>query len=343
MELGVIGLVTAEGTTRVWTREGSIDLEVAEPERLRALLGEHRVDNEPMLPGGVRAEMVLLDPEQRTLLVSAPFRPEDGQIFPLGPAFRVRPARKSEWTDETLELLASWLASRVDSALQHDKALHIFERDAYEQGRRSVQCSLLPDGQGWCVEVGTNAPPRDNEGWAQAPSRDGIARLRLPRDTAVGRGAALLAMMTVASWPGSPLDLVLGWSALGAVDEIPLPQAGQSRNTSTTVRKRRGDHIDALHIPHDAAPRIVAVNRRDVTHWYPHLHGGPVDYVPLTIPGKDDHEVYVNARYADFDGSMVNVLATALLESRGIGMFLGHMRGDALLVRAPGRAEYPRP
>ncbi|NMR20973.1 hypothetical protein [Cellulomonas fimi] len=84
------------------------------------------------------------------------------------------------------------------------------------------------------------------------------------------------------------------------------------------------------------------IDRRDVTRWYQYLSGGPAEGVLLEIAGMRDHELYVNSRYPNLDPSAVNDTATAILEHFGVRMSLGHIRGDALLMRAAG-SRYPKP
>lgn len=349
MELGLIGLVTDEATVRVWTRRGFSDLQVAEPDRLRGLLGARRVDREPMLPGGLWAEMVLYDLEGRSLTVSAPFQPEDGQFFPLGPAFDVRPARTAPvWSDRSLKLLVTWAANRINLAGQNGEILHILERDRAQQGRRRLACYFVQDGEEWRAAIETNAPTSEMPIWSHAELRDGTASLRLPTAAISGESLAMLALMTVAAWPGSPHDLVLGWS--------PAPSGPRNREFESTapprttesaprVRVGRGNYIDVLYISQDWEQdlRLVTIDRRDVTRWYDYLSGGPAEGVQLAMSGIRDHELYVNSRYADLDPALVNDRATAILKHFGVRMYLDHIRGDALLMRAAGGGNYPKP
>jgi len=349
MERGVIGLVTAEATVRVWTRRGAFDLAVAEPDRLRGLLGARRVDREPMLPGGLWAEMVLFDGEARSLTVSAPYQPEDGRFFPLVPPFAVQPARTAPaWSESTFELLTSWIASRIDAAGLHGEILHIRESNTAEQGRRQVSCYFVDDGEEWCAAIQTNAPTDQVPIWSQAGVRDETASIRFPMEANSAESLAMLALMTVAEWPGGPHDLVLGWSPArtGPRPRELDPEPPRTRSgTTPRVRDGRGNQIDVLYVPHDGdeALRLVTIDRRDATRWYRYLNGGPAEGVLLVMPGIHDHELYVNGRYADLDPAAVNDRATAILEHFGVGMYLGHVRGDALLMRAVGGGNYPKP
>lgn len=349
MELGVIGLVTDEGTVRVWTRRGAFDLAVAEPDRLRGLLGARRVDRDPILSGGLWAEMVLFDGEARSLTVSAPYQPEDGRFFPLGPPFAVQPVRTAPaWSESTFELLTMWIASRIDVAGLHGEILHIRESNAAEQGRRQVSCYFVDDGEVWCAAIQTNAPTDDVPIWSQAGVRGGIASIRFPMEANSAESLAMLALMTAAEWPGGPHDLVLGWSPAPSgprrLELDPVSPRNAPKNVPR-VRDGHGNQIDVLHIPHDGDDelRLVTIDRRDATRWYRYLSGGPAEGVLLVMSGMRDHELYVNSRYADLDPATVNDRATAILAHVGVRMYLGQVRGDALLMRATGGGNYPKP
>lgn len=52
--------------------------------------------------------------------------------------------------------------------------------------------------------------------------------------------------------------------------------------------------------------------------------------------------VAVNARYSDLSAESANPRASSLFEMAGVGMFGDEIRGDALMVLAPGRGDYER-
>ncbi len=101
--------------------------------------------------------------------------------------------------------------------------------------------------------------------------------------------------------------------------------------------------ISGLFIPHDVEEpvRLVRVNERDVRSYYPYVSGGPAEAGHLELGG---HAIaaYVNSRYADFEEDTVNLRASALFELAGVGMFLGQIRGDTLLVSPRARGDYER-
>lgn len=347
MELGIPGLVTAEGTLRLWTRQGSFDVQVGAPDRLRDILGGQRVDREPMLPGGALTELLLVDLAEQSLVAVAPFQPTDERLFPLGPPFDFRPVpAPPRWTAATLTLLGEWLATRVESAALRGEALHLFERDAHEQGQRRAHCCYLDEGDGWCGAVGTDAPNDDVELWRTAGQCDGFASLRFPLSGETSAAMAMAAMMSVADWPGGPHDVVLGWSPAPngrrPADATKAPQSSAAMNLD--VPKTTGNVVVGLLVPHDPACdlRLVQVDRRSSVNWQAFLSGGPAEGVGLPLEGFNEHDLYVNARYADLPEATVNHRATTLLQQLGIGMFLGHIRGDALLLRGEGRGSYPR-
>lgn len=61
----------------------------------------------------------------------------------------------------------------------------------------------------------------------------------------------------------------------------------------------------------------------------------------LTISGID-FACYVNSHYLDLDEAWLNERASSLFVMGSVGMAGGGIRGDTLLVLAPGRGEYDR-
>lgn len=103
-----------------------------------------------------------------------------------------------------------------------------------------------------------------------------------------------------------------------------------------------GMAIQGLHIPHgERQLAAVAVDERNAISYYPYVQGGPVEAGHLSISGLN-LAVYVNSRYLTLDESMVNPRASALFEMAGVGMAGGAIRGDALVVLAPGDRDYER-
>lgn len=348
MELAIIGLVSSGGAVRLWTRDGSCDVEVDDPTRLQRLLGGGRVDREAMLPGGVETEMILLDRAARCLTVSAPFQPEDGQFFPLGEPFRICFLTNADvtWSDEVAGDLPERLAGWIERAGANGEVLTIAERDAQARGNRRVQCFFEHDGEEWCAVVTTNAPPENDEVWSQGYVRSGTTVLRLSDDADSPVNLALIAATAFVLWSDSPLDLVLGWSPApdGARPRIALPSPATPEPPREPRSTRGRNHIEAIYIPWslDEPVRVVSVDRRNVVAWYPFVNGGPAEAAHLRWLDVPDHELYVNSRYGDLDASLVNERATSLLEQCGVPMFLDHLRGDTLLVAGPGRGNYPR-
>ena len=100
--------------------------------------------------------------------------------------------------------------------------------------------------------------------------------------------------------------------------------------------------ITGLHIPHDDRPMApVRVNEKNAISYYPYVQGGPVEGGYLAIEGVD-FVVYVNSRYPQLSAETVNPRASSLFEMAGVGMFGDEIRGDALMVLAPGRGDYER-
>jgi hypothetical protein len=101
--------------------------------------------------------------------------------------------------------------------------------------------------------------------------------------------------------------------------------------------------IKALHFPHDQTTPIteVAVNERNAISYYPYVHGGPVEGGYLSLGGFD-LVCYVNSQYTRLPQELINPRASALFELAGVGMVGGAIRGDALLVLAPGHNDYER-
>ncbi len=98
VELAIAGLVTAEGATRLWTREGSRDVLVDRPGELRSLLGSGRVDREAMLPHGASTDMAILDIAGRRLILAAPFQPPQ-KPQPLCEPISIGPQRTEPYWD----------------------------------------------------------------------------------------------------------------------------------------------------------------------------------------------------------------------------------------------------
>lgn len=100
--------------------------------------------------------------------------------------------------------------------------------------------------------------------------------------------------------------------------------------------------IRALHIPCSPTPVArVEVDERNAMSYYPYVHGGPVEGGYLTISDVD-LVCYVNSRYLDLGEDLVNGRASQLFELAGAGMSGGAIRGDTLLVLAPGDGEYEK-
>ena len=101
--------------------------------------------------------------------------------------------------------------------------------------------------------------------------------------------------------------------------------------------------IDGVAIPHrpDADLRLVRINPRDLRSFYPYVSRGPAEGGYHSLGGMDV-VVYVNSRYVDFDEDTSNPRASALFEMAGVGMSLGEIRGDCLLVLGPDKGEYER-
>ncbi len=213
MELGIAGFVTAEEVVRIWTRDGCRDWWLQKPKELRKLLGAGRVDREPMIASGAVTEMIILDESNQSLIASAPFQPEDGRWFPLAAPFSVAPVTgELSWSEEIYEVFTEWLTSRIDASGYRGETLHVFERDRWGRGTRAVSVGFLHDGEEWFAAASANAWPEDNTIWAQARQKDGLADFRFPGDADSAHALACLVAMTVLSWPGGPLDLVIAWT-----------------------------------------------------------------------------------------------------------------------------------
>ena|GEM_PF-4838096 len=338
MELAIAGLVTAEGATRLWIREGSTEVLVDRPHELRSLLGSGRVDREAMLPHGARTDMAILDMPGRRLIVSAPFQPPQ-KPRPLCDAIRIAPRRTDcDWSDGTFECLAEWLGNCLSIAWEREEAMELVERDVEGHGERRLAGLFVRDGDEWCFHMRTNAPGPEGSVWDDATSSSGAHQLRfVVRDADVPLFARIM-ISTVRSWPGGPLDLVAAWTPMSEV----AGASGTSGKRSASARNR-GVHIDAVHIPWQGEEPIgvVTLDRRDVTRWHRYVSGGPVERVPIQVEDMPEHHVYVNSRYGYMDPERVNERATALLHFCGVGMYLNEVRGDVVVVGADGADGYP--
>lgn len=85
----------------------------------------------------------------------------------------------------------------------------------------------------------------------------------------------------------------------------------------------------------------VSVNESDGETYRRYVSGGPMEQAYLTL-GDLEVVAYVNARYVDLDDTFINWRATDLFEVAGVGLIGDAMRGDALVVQAPGDGHYDR-
>ena len=343
MDLAVAGLVTAEGVIRLWTREGSCDVTVSRPDELRDLLGSGRVDREPLLDHGAKTDMVLLDVPGSRLIVSAPFQPPDESVQPLCAPFALGSWKGPlAWTGETADCLATWVGEALQQALDRGESFLLQERDINGQGERQFVAFFIHDGEEWCADLRTNAPPGPGSFWEQA-SHEGLwslIRFGLGDTGTDTQTVAQLAMITIMAWPGGPLDIVAAWTAL----EAPTAPASTPPVLEATARRRdRGSQIEAVHMPWRGAEplSVVIVDRRDARRWYSYVEGGPVEGVRIGFDDLPGHQVYVNSRYSAMEPGQVNDRATALLQYCGVGMYLDEIRGDVLVVGDQDRSGYP--
>lgn len=340
MELAIAGLVTAEGATRLWTRDGTCDVVVDRPRELRSLLGSGRVDREAMLPHGARTDMAVLDVPGRTLILAAPFQPPQ-EPQPLCEPMRIGPQRtRSDWTPATYDWLAEWLGDSLSIAWQRDEAMQLVERTAEGDGERRVSGFFVRDEEEWCFHMRTNAPGPQGSVWDDATPSDGAHQLRfVVRDGYVPLLAKFM-MSTVRSWPGGPLDLLAAWTPMS---EVPVAGASGTSGKRAARGRTRGAHIEAVHMPWQGHEPIsvVTLDRRDVTRWYGYVSGGPMERVLIHFDRLADHHVYTNSRYASMDPQRVNDRATALLHFCGVGLYLNEVRGDVLVVGDGDDSGYP--
>lgn len=211
VHLGIIGVVTAEGIVRIWTREGAQDWWLAEHRQLRGLLGGGRVDRELILPPA-SLEMVVIDPSESSLTVLAPYQPEEQRIFRLAPPFTIAPVLAGElrWSEKTYATLLPWLSTVIEVASYRGETLHLHERKWDESGHRLVRIGYHATEGNWSAFVGTNSRPDDSD-WLDAVVQDPVVEMRIPASETSSLHAATLALQLLLQWPGGPLDVVLAW------------------------------------------------------------------------------------------------------------------------------------
>lgn len=210
--IAMVGFVTSEEVVRTWTREGSQDWWVEDPDGLRRLLGAGRVDRARILPGAY-TEMVVLDDDEATMTVSAPFEPQDGGLFPLAGPFRLaRVVSDLTWSASTLDVFVDWVADRLDRSAARGEALYV-----QEQGRgpttRSASAQYMRSRSGWVGTVATSHLPEGDEQWARGGDDRGGGLLAVQPSSSSSTMLATLLAGAVLGWPEGPLGLVTGWDA----------------------------------------------------------------------------------------------------------------------------------